>query len=777
MSPNAFKYSRGAAIPANAPKGFTSAAFLMQGEKRSDGEEASAVRSGSAGTLEDQVENIATKKAKKSRKTESRIAEGPESKLSKSQTCPEKGSKKKRIPAAEENQTIEKPRVRKKSNTSEDSKCEKQTKIRKPKITKVGIVKADVPSNPDCSFGQKRKRPQPSVLSTLLADGETTPRSRELLPLELEEAVKRRTKWTPIRDTNSHPSYTLETSLPDDTETDLIPTTRFGALLGDYGFSGPVKGLRGSTEVTRATDPNPTVKKTKIDFVSGLACPLPPAENVKRSRSPKKKPQTITEKATAPFGAAEIDRSSSLVHYLDTPPLCDRGPNLPKKPKVSATVKKASKSKTIATKAKKAATTASLLPPEAAMKKARDQELVFGTSSQLARDESPTFLRDLQQALKESDSLISSTGFQDVEDGPPCILKPGSRSVISNKATPSLSLWSAGARDLDEALLEAEFVDLTKTPVPHRQDAITRPEHSEHDKPHHEAAESFGSNRSRAKEPAKAGENASLGDSQLTIPPVASLNKDLNTDTPQQCVCSGTVNLPLVIKPMPNYKGFTDAQLNRQVASYGFKKINQRETKIALLEECWKSKTSSVSQMPEQASNGVGESSSPKKLDSDVQSPVKKKRGRKPNDLKVTHDLDATSPKKPRGRPRKDPSSTASPPKKNVKAKSIEATVVNVPNQSTSDESCCSRLLTVITSAVKAQPPTCDPRMLSFHERMLMYEPIVIEDLAVWLNKEGLNKVGEDDEVGVELVKEWCEAQSVCCLWKENLKGGQRGRW
>jgi hypothetical protein len=54
-----------------------------------------------------------------------------------------------------------------------------------------------------------------------------------------------------------------------------------------------------------------------------------------------------------------------------------------------------------------------------------------------------------------------------------------------------------------------------------------------------------------------------------------------------------------------------------------------------------------------------------------------------------------------------------------------------------------------------------------------MYDPIVLEDLALWLNTEGLNAVGYDGEAKGVQVKAWCRARSVCCLWKiSSRKGG-----
>ena len=58
-----------------------------------------------------------------------------------------------------------------------------------------------------------------------------------------------------------------------------------------------------------------------------------------------------------------------------------------------------------------------------------------------------------------------------------------------------------------------------------------------------------------------------------------------------------------------------------------------------------------------------------------------------------------------------------------------------------------------------------------------MYDAIVLEDLATWLNTVGLGRVGVDEEIHALEVRSWCEANSVCCLWKENLRGGKRGRY
>jgi hypothetical protein len=60
-----------------------------------------------------------------------------------------------------------------------------------------------------------------------------------------------------------------------------------------------------------------------------------------------------------------------------------------------------------------------------------------------------------------------------------------------------------------------------------------------------------------------------------------------------------------------------------------------------------------------------------------------------------------------------------------------------------------------------------------------MYDPIVLEDLATWLNTEGLDRIGEDREVSAGDVREWCENEGICCCWKKGLDmaGGSRGAW
>ncbi|KAM0720361.1 hypothetical protein Q7P37_004497 [Cladosporium fusiforme] len=108
-----------------------------------------------------------------------------------------------------------------------------------------------------------------------------------------------------------------------------------------------------------------------------------------------------------------------------------------------------------------------------------------------------------------------------------------------------------------------------------------------------------------------------------------------------------------------------------------------------------------------------------------------------------------------------------------------------------------------IFQTIKSTPPSEDIKAPSWHEKILLYDPIVLEDLTAWLNKQGLRtevnrlkpktktrgrkkkdappEVDEwevvKDELKAWMVQKWCEDQSICCLWKEGLRGGVKARY
>lgn len=191
----------------------------------------------------------------------------------------------------------------------------------------------------------------------------------------------------------------------------------------------------------------------------------------------------------------------------------------------------------------------------------------------------------------------------------------------------------------------------------------------------------------------------------------------------------------------------------------------------------------------------------------------------------------AQSPKKPRGRPRKDSVSAAGPskdvdvadaqpvsptkpatPRRRGKAKRKPAVIeiadsddddalsLSSPSSPSSPELIFSspppmdlsltddadmslnvsptdeaaKLFSLITKAITSSPRSTDPTKPSWHEKILMYDPVILEDLTEWLNGGELTKVGFDGSVTPTKVKQWCESKSVLSIWKATRKGTER---
>lgn len=112
-----------------------------------------------------------------------------------------------------------------------------------------------------------------------------------------------------------------------------------------------------------------------------------------------------------------------------------------------------------------------------------------------------------------------------------------------------------------------------------------------------------------------------------------------------------------------------------------------------------------------------------------------------------------------------------------------------------------------ITAEIKSTPPSREEAGdLSWWEKILMYDPIVLEDLTAWLIGTGIGvavrrrvfkekkkcrkkkgKVQEEvleeecevvkEELKGWMVQKWCEEKSICCLWREGLRGGVKVRY
>lgn len=505
----------------------------------------------------------------------------------------------------------------------------------------------------------------------------------------------------------------------------------------------------------------------------------------RKSKVPKKKPQTVTGKATAQFIVVEpetprlpqyFENGNETVHVDDS------------KAQISGagTVRKKSNSKkltqTISAKSKTNYKPVSVLQsPKTAMKFANEQELIFGTSSQLAREESPTLIKDIQQAIKASQSMSEERIIPLTERNTPSISFNQPERASMTPLAASKKMWSVASRGLDGSLLTVEVIDLIDTTkAMKKQPSNMGCEPCKRRSIENENSDTVEAGSSLAQSPyvdelhlsrklLEANKNdvaveqtiprslaeASLRNRRQSRSPVKKQKISKSSDVPPS---------EPILNDMPNYHGFTTADLSKEVASFGFKAIKRRPEMIALLERCWESQAR-IALQTLQSNVTVSNPVAPRPQEDGIgQSKVPKRKGK----LSGSTTAEAASniipsPRKPRGRPRKPP--TTSPPRPSLLDPLLASShALEIPCTASSSKI---NLHSQISNAVKAAPATHSRTHPTFRERILLYDPIVLEDLCAWLNTEGLGMVGTDEEVGVGTVKEWCEKESVCCFSRD----------
>ncbi|KAK7537352.1 uncharacterized protein J3D65DRAFT_377614 [Phyllosticta citribraziliensis] len=299
-----------------------------------------------------------------------------------------------------------------------------------------------------------------------------SPKSKSVnAPLDLDQAIERRRSWTPTKDTTSRAPIEISGGPSEAPESSgqRADQNQFATLLGGFGYQKSPQ--RGANVEGRAETGEAFTKRRKLEMIPN---PVPSAahatkkaemgtEKPTKEKAPvKKKPKTITELATAAYRAPPAETTIAVdtrVSGFFAPrpsdasaeKLNDTGSAPPEKPKRArqkspskASIEKARKT---AEKAKKQAKLAAnkLLSPGAALLKYNDQEVLFGTSSQLVHEESPTFVRQIQQALKESEAAsMQATGPETL--GSKTVAEGGELSLLGRRK----GLWNAAARNLLE---------------------------------------------------------------------------------------------------------------------------------------------------------------------------------------------------------------------------------------------------------------------------------------------------------------------------------------
>ena len=270
----------------------------------------------------------------------------------------------------------------------------------------------------------------------------------------------------------------------------------------------------------------------------------------------------------------------------------------------------------------------------------------------------------------------------------------------------------------------------------------------------------------------------------------------------------------------PDFNGYLTSQLTSTVASYGFKPVKSRKGMIALLEKCWNegSRTAlkplganTKVQRRAQSSKGARASQKGKPAESDSGRPdgegarseastsraAKSKASSRKKETKEAGEPSATA----RYRQASEPLQMSETMAESIKAGSKQK---NAPRPKKPGKASSTPLITIpesppaspvispgvpddefesqahrfasVTRAVRHEPPSTSKDARTWHEKILTYDPIILEDFAIWLNTQGLAAVGEDFEVGPAEARAWCQAKGICCLWRENLRGESRRR-
>ena len=188
---------------------------------------------------------------------------------------------------------------------------------------------------------------------------------------------------------------------------------------------------------------------------------------------------------------------------------------------------------------------------------------------------------------------------------------------------------------------------------------------------------------------------------------------------------------------MPDYDSWSDLDLKAAISRYGFKAIKSRRSMVKKLQKCWEAQhpETALRPAPPAAEAGRGDKTA----------------------------AAAPAPSHPPGTP-----PVAAPGATTQPAGAPAAATASGPPDTRAF------LFAKIQEAVVHSAPSHDAASPSWHEKILLYDPVVLEDLTVWLNTVGLARVGVDDEVAPSFVRDWCEAQSICCLWRLNFRGAER---
>jgi hypothetical protein len=738
----------------------------------------------------------------------------------------------------------------------------------------------------DDPFELRASSPPVSDKPAIQKPAKGVPRVRQPLgPLNIDMATSRRIDWTPTKDAAE--------SREDDSPSIGLSVSFSEGLLGSFGYNGDTAVITPANCYEIDTAPT---KRRRIEMIeTGISNNMPPFRitAIKKGKVAPKKALTITGLATSNYigkDAAERDHTT-LDQFLSTQARALEADHDNITSEV-AKVKTAKKQRL----SKKNPRKSNLVSPTSAIKALENQDALFGSASQLARDESPNLIRDALEAIGQSESYNFSSPLRTQDTEPISIESTAPRAVSGvSRFTKKRGLWAAAGRDEDNALLHVDdTIDIVNFETPDLRhaftgkDALVQPSVSR--ARNSKSPEKLSPSLRGGCLPQSSPEDVWDIDNIQTLVAracnlpavqVRTLHTTERAESPRKRASSVAEVLSIDESELtkekgsqpkksskstakkPAFAGLTTEKLQKQIAAYGFKPLKKREQMIEVLEKCWDAKHIASEQAPAAQTEPVVEEVEDSLKHGDHLSNVhglanrpvpKEKKEPKPKTPKVPKEPKEPKPRKkcePKAAAEKDPDAPKVVRKRKPKAKLSEEKVVDIDYiENLEDPAHASNLIQAAVAALadgaiqtaaakkltaKSKPKrptkvasksaakrTSTPPLTSspsfetpvplakevivssphlaadidsqislaitsyvtpasqnhqrdptWHEKILMYDPIVLEDLAVWLNTEGLGKIGEDREVSALEVRDWCEQRGICCLWRGGWGGNK----
>lgn len=290
--------------------------------------------------------------------------------------------------------------------------------------------------------------------------------------------------------------------------------------------------------------------------------------------------------------------------------------------------------------------------------------------------------------------------------------------------------------------------------------------------------------------------------SRATTPSVAPVEMQPNPPSPVLNPVAQKAKKSKKPKPapvMPDFQSYHLTKLKTEVAKFGFKNMRTRDRMISCLERCW------------DAQNKTPTAAALHSAEVDDSGPVVNTTGLPQRDAGEEEAIPALHlqddpvmvlpPKKPRAHvkqsktgkekeapksPKRKAAPKKKPPPKAVPQSSDEAVgFIDLSVEPSSPKKSAPKARARKTSVLPPSPKSavfkstelhcriskvvresgCNGSKFSFYHSMLMYDPIILEDMALWLNS-----MFHPETVDVEDAKAWCEANGVCCVRSESLR-------